>query len=112
MERKYASWKEGLRRVVDKVHIRDVYGRQNIAEWLGNPLLYAGPFPGISMCVTGTTSQSRLRRRRHSGDMSNIPVRQSDSSQSEAGNIADNNGNDDDDAATLTDHHKEVSQQQ
>ncbi|KAJ2779075.1 hypothetical protein GGI15_003988 [Coemansia interrupta] len=110
MERKYANWKEGLRRVVDKVHIREIYERQNIASWLGNPLLYAGPFPGISMCVTGTTSQSQLRRRRYSGDIAVVPISQAGSTQSEGSNIAEDD--DDDDAATLTDHHKEVTTQQ
>ncbi|KAJ2376618.1 hypothetical protein IW150_001869 [Coemansia sp. RSA 2607] len=108
MELKYSSWKEGLRRVVDKVHIRDVYGRQNIAEWLGNPLLYAGPFPGISMCVTGTTSQRRLRRRHYSGDIIEISAQQTESHQSEASNTTNEGDDDNDDAATLTDHHKEA----
>ncbi|KAJ1646483.1 hypothetical protein LPJ64_002032 [Coemansia asiatica] len=50
-----------------KGRIKQMYDRQKLAEWLGNPLLYAGPFPGIGMCVAFSgnhqTASARSRQR-------------------------------------------------
>ncbi|KAJ2235552.1 hypothetical protein H4R99_008426 [Coemansia sp. RSA 1722] len=99
-ESRPAAWINSI-----KERIKHIYDKQNLAEWLGNPMLYAGPFPGIGMCVAfsgGRRAAGARSRRRYSTDR---PLESAAEAQDRSDDIDGLDASVDDAATLLENHH-------